>query len=81
MQDGEPFPRRDRRRGIIRIVAVVLLAIGALAAWSWLAGEVAIDRCLDAGGRWNAATRGCEGGGRATGPAPAGPLALAASLC
>jgi hypothetical protein len=47
----------SRRARVAVLVAVVALAIlvGVL-FMRWLA----IDRCLDAGGRWNYATRACE---------------------
>ena len=44
-------------------LAVVVLIIGigvAVAAFQWISDRVAVDRCLDAGSRWNAATERCE---------------------
>jgi hypothetical protein len=40
----------------------VLVAVAALAIFVgvWFMRWLAIDRCLDAGGRWNYATRACE---------------------
>lgn len=39
------------------------VAVAALvASWPWLKTEVAIDSCLDAGGRWNYGAELCEHG-------------------
>jgi hypothetical protein len=48
--------RNSRVRAIV--VLVGLLVLGALAGWvrHWLA----VDRCLDSGGRWNAQRHECE---------------------
>lgn len=52
-------------------LAVILLA--AVLFVLWLRKELAIDRCHDQGGRWNAGTALCEGTHRASaGPALAG---------
>jgi hypothetical protein len=48
-----------------RMVATpfVLAALGLLAAITvpWLIRQLSVDRCLDAGGRFNYETRTCEG--------------------
>ena len=43
--------------------ALILAVVAALlfVAVSWVRRELAIDRCLDHGGRWNAARSACEG--------------------
>lgn len=41
---------------ILAVVAALLFI-----AVSWARRELAIDRCLDHGGRWNAARSICEG--------------------
>ena len=40
---------------VLVVAALLALAIG------WVRKELAIDRCLDHGGRWNAARSVCEG--------------------
>ena len=45
----------DRRVIILGVLIFVLLA-----AW-WMNHQIAIDRCLDAGGRWNYDDDSCEG--------------------
>ena len=39
----------------------IILAVSALAAGWWLRGQLAIDRCLDNGGRWEKRGGYCEG--------------------
>jgi hypothetical protein len=41
---------------VITVVAALLFV-----AVSWVRRELAIDRCHDQGGRWNAARSACEG--------------------
>ncbi len=43
--------------------ALILAVVAALlfVAVGWVRRELAIDRCLDHGGRWNAAQSACEG--------------------
>ena len=42
------------------IVLLLLIALGLLASVLWLKEQLAIDRCLDAGGRWRADKTVCE---------------------
>lgn len=42
------------------LVVVVVLALGFWATW-WLKGFIAEDRCMDAGGVWNAKAMTCVG--------------------
>ena len=44
------------RRGVVLVVLVLALFMG----W-WMKQQIAIDRCLDAGGRWNYDDGFCEG--------------------
>jgi hypothetical protein len=46
------------------IVAVTMVAV-AVAALLYFRREIAIDSCLDLGGRWNYAAKECEGERRA----------------
>ena len=55
----------DSRRSLIQLLIGVIAALTSLAALN----AVRQDRCLDAGGRWTAATRSCAG--------PDGPLSVA----
>ncbi len=50
--------------------ALILAVVAALlfVAVSWVRRELAIDRCLDHGGRWNAARVACEGTHTVSGP-------------
>ncbi len=43
------------------LVAALFLMVAFIAAWPWLKTQVAIDTCLDAGGRWNYEQELCEG--------------------
>ena len=45
------------RRLLVLALIVALLALAA----GWVRKELAIDRCLDHGGRWNAVRAACEG--------------------
>ena len=44
------------KKMIYGIVILVLLA----AVGFWLKGYLAVDRCLDSGGRWNYEAKACE---------------------
>lgn len=44
------------KRWIVAVVVVVLMVVGGL----WARREFLIDRCLDAGGRWNQEAGACE---------------------
>jgi hypothetical protein len=52
---------RNRRssRGA-RLVLIVLAAIAAVVAFRWFERQLAIDRCVDAGGCWDASRGACE---------------------
>lgn len=53
------------RAALLFIIILLLLTL----AVRWIRHELAIDRCLDQGGHWNAASALCEGTHRAgTGP-------------
>jgi len=44
-----------------RLLILALCAALLAVAVGWVRKELAIDRCLDLGGRWNAARSACEG--------------------
>jgi hypothetical protein len=46
-----------KKLGLASIVVVAILALAY-----WLKGELAIDACLDGGGRWDYSSRKCESG-------------------
>jgi hypothetical protein len=53
-----------RATKIMKKFVLIALLVGAAAvaiAWPWLRNEIAIDSCLDAGGRWNYDEKRCEG--------------------
>ncbi len=39
---------------VVAVIAIVVLLVVRLERW------LAVDRCLDAGGRWNDASRSCD---------------------
>jgi hypothetical protein len=41
------------RRLVAKRIAIVLVAVGLLIIATYLYRQFAIDRCLDAGGRWD----------------------------
>jgi hypothetical protein len=43
------------------LIALLVGAAAVAIAWPWLRNEIAIDSCLDAGGRWNYDEKRCEG--------------------
>jgi hypothetical protein len=45
----------------VTVFALIVVIAAVVAAWPWLHKEVAIDKCLDAGGRWNYEAGECEG--------------------
>ncbi len=47
-------------RKLLRIAAIIAALGLGLVCLRWLCEQVAIDRCLDRGGRWNHATGECE---------------------
>jgi hypothetical protein len=48
-------------RRIVLFAALIATAFGSLSAGWWLRGHMAIDDCLDAGGRWEYAGSYCVG--------------------
>lgn len=54
--DGMEKPSMKRSRYLLLVGA--LLGIAAVSVWAWR--EIAIDRCLDNGGRWNYQGSKCE---------------------
>jgi len=50
-----------RRATLIAIVLLTLLVVATFFA-RWIAGELAIDSCLDSGGRWDYEQRVCARG-------------------
>lgn len=43
-----------------RVIVLLVLVLVSFMGW-WLKQQIAIDRCLDAGGRWNYDDGFCEG--------------------
>jgi hypothetical protein len=48
------------RRLLFPLLVLSTVVLVALLAWLWSSDYILVDKCLDAGGRWNAATRICE---------------------
>lgn len=48
------------RRLAFPLAALATLALAALLVWLWASDYLAIDRCNDAGGTWDAAARTCR---------------------
>ena len=48
--------RATRRWAVLAGALGLLIALGL-----WLRGQLEVDRCLDAGGRWKAEAAVCEG--------------------
>jgi hypothetical protein len=48
------------RRRLFPLLVLFTVALAALLAWLWWSDYIPVDKCLDAGGLWNAATRICE---------------------
>ena len=46
------------------LIVLLVIAVIAFAGGYWFRGWLQVDRCLDAGGRWNHDTTGCEYGDR-----------------
>lgn len=42
-----------------KLVLILIVLLAAILAGYWFRGWLGIDRCLDAGGRWDAETRTC----------------------
>jgi hypothetical protein len=47
------------RRWLFPLLVLLLVVLAALLAWLWWSDYVPIDKCLDAGGAWNAEARTC----------------------
>ena len=43
-----------------RISLIVLILLAILLIWFWNSEWLAIDRCLDGGGRWDEASGSCQ---------------------
>jgi len=56
----DPARRARIARALCAVLAGAMLAAVALFVM-WLRHEIAIDRCLDLGGRWNQQQDACEG--------------------
>ncbi|WP_199560107.1 hypothetical protein [Sphingomonas psychrotolerans] len=48
------------RRLLFPLLVLLTVALAALLAWLWWSDYILVDKCLDAGGLWNAGTRICE---------------------
>ena len=48
------------RRHLFTMLALAVAALGALLIWAWATDFFLIDKCLDAGGIWDAETRTCR---------------------
>ena len=59
MQDAKPHPPVRRARALVWAF-VLFVVIGALASYKPLSQFIAVDRCLDNGGRWNYEAEECE---------------------
>lgn len=46
-------------RWLFPLLILLVVALAALLAWLWLSDYVLVDKCLDAGGAWNAEARTC----------------------
>lgn len=53
--------RRARRTTLVTVVLLAFL-VGAGLFARWIAGQLAIDACLDSGGRWSHERSVCERG-------------------
>ena len=47
------------RRRLFPMLVLLTVALAALLVWLWCSDYVPIDKCLDAGGAWNAEARTC----------------------
>ena len=47
------------RRWLFPMLVFLTTALGALLVWLWWSDTILIDKCLDAGGRWDAEARVC----------------------
>lgn len=63
--DNSPLIRAMNSIKLVTAVLVLSLFLaGLLAFFLWIRTPLAIDRCLDQGGRWDYAKESCEGGER-----------------
>lgn len=49
-----------RRKRFLAFALAMLIIVGALASYKSIAQFIAVDRCLDSGGRWNYEAEACE---------------------
>ena len=61
---------RQPSRQLTRQLAPALIGVIASVSGLWTAQCSRVDDCLDAGGRWNAAARACEGAGASAAAGP-----------
>ena len=47
------------RRWLFPLLVMGIVALAALLVWLWWSDYMLIDKCLDAGGAWNAEGRTC----------------------
>jgi hypothetical protein len=47
------------RRWLFPLLVLLVVALAALLVWLWWSDYVLIDKCLDAGGRWETDARVC----------------------
>lgn len=55
-------PCDDFMKRAIALLVIALFLAGLVAFFLWLRTPLAIDRCLDQGGRWDDAQDACDGG-------------------
>ncbi|WP_162245606.1 hypothetical protein [Methylibium sp. Root1272] len=59
MKRTEANPLVQRRRFLVWAL-VLFVVVGTLASYKPISHFVAVDRCLDSGGRWNYEAEECE---------------------
>ena len=57
---GTQAHTRAKRRRFVIWALVLLAVVGALASVKPISQFIAVDRCLDSGGRWNYEAAACE---------------------
>lgn len=48
------------RRRLFPLLVLLIVALAALLAWLWWSDFILVDKCLDAGGAWDAEARTCR---------------------